>query len=191
MEKYRSRRHCLLLYAEDSTHAKAIEHITMNYDYALILHDKDCDENGELKKEHYHLIVEFKSAKWRSALAKELGIAENYIEQVNNYEKALEYLIHYNDDDKFHYEIDDVKGTLKRKLEKLLANDGKDENEKALELLEFINNHNCFLSASDFSSWCASVGKWDIFRRGAIIYLRILDEHNDKFKIKEYDGAQT
>lgn len=42
MENYRSRKHCLLLYPEEgSAHKKAIEYIKINYDYALIVHDKD------------------------------------------------------------------------------------------------------------------------------------------------------
>lgn len=49
-EKYRARVHMLLLYPDCESHVKAIEKIKQSYDYAMILHDKDCDENGEVKK---------------------------------------------------------------------------------------------------------------------------------------------
>lgn len=190
MENYRSRRHCLLLYPDDETHIKALEYIKHNYEHLYILHDKDVyNDTGELKKPHYHVIVEFKSAKWRSALAKELGITENYIEQVNNYEKALEYLVHFNDDEKFPYSFDEVKGTFKDKLYKFMLNDGKDENEKSMELIEYIVNYPSELSVSAFAYWCAKVGKWDVFRRSSHIFIRIIDEHNEfynkNFNIEE------
>lgn len=186
MNNYRSRRHCLLLYPDDETHMQALDYIKHNYEHLYILHDKDVNKDtGELKKAHYHVIIEFKSAKWCSALAKELGITENYIEQVNNYEKALEYLIHFNDDEKFQYNLDDVKGTFKDKLYKFIHNDGKDENEKSMELIDYIVNYPAELSVSSFAYWCASVGKWDIFRRSSHIFIRIIDEHNKNYNIEE------
>lgn len=182
MENYRSRRHLLILYPDDETHMRAFDYIKQNFEHLYILHDKDVDlKTGELKKAHYHVVIEFKSAKWRSALSKEIGITENYIEQVKNYENVLEYLIHYNDDDKYQYSLDEVKGTFKGKLEKFLSNDGKDENEKSLELIDYIVEYPSELTLSSFSYWVAGVGKWDIFRRSSAIFIRIIDEHNSKF----------
>ena len=66
MEKFRSRKFCLLLYPnEDKTHKKALEYIKLNYDYALIVHDKDTNENNEIKKAHTHVVVSFSNAKWK------------------------------------------------------------------------------------------------------------------------------
>ena len=180
MENYRSRKHCLLLYPEDETHMKALSIIKSSFDYACILHDKDCDDNGELKKAHYHVVVSFPTAKWRTALSKDLGITENYIEQCRSMEHALMYLIHYDDDSKYQYSIDEVHGTLTSKLYKILQNDGKDENDKVVELVSYIRSTSGHISVSDFSYWCSSVGKWDVFRRSASIILRIIDEHNNE-----------
>lgn len=75
--KFRARNFNLVLYPEDETHTKAIEYIERNYDYAIILHDRDCNEYGEIKKEHYHIVLRFKNAKWNTALAEELKITVN------------------------------------------------------------------------------------------------------------------
>lgn len=185
MTNYKSRKHCLLLYPEDSSHMSAISYIEQNYSYAYILHDKDINqETGEIKKPHYHVIISFNSAKWRSALSKELNISENYIQNCNNYEKALEYLIHYNEELKHQYDIGEVKGNLKQKLVNFLARDGRDENEKAFELIGFIYNYNGYLSIKEFSLHCASVGMWSEFRRSSSIYMRMIDEHNLIYKNK-------
>ena len=143
MEKYRSRKHCLLLYPlEDESHKNAIDYIKNNYDYALIVHDKDYyTETGEIKKSHTHIVLSFNNAKWNTAISEELGITSNYIQQCRNYENALDYLIHFNDDSKYQYSIDEVKGNLKNKLNKIINTDNKDENEKTIELIKYFNSN--------------------------------------------------
>lgn len=181
MEKYRSRKFCILLYPEeDESHKKALEYIKLNYDYALIVHDKDKNEVGELKKSHTHVVISLPNAKWNTALSEELGIGENYIEKCRSLDNALEYLIHYNDDSKEQYDISEVKGSLKAKLEKILANDGKDENTKADELVEFIKTYPGSLDEYIFIKYCTSLGYWDVFRRGSYVFLRLIDKHNQQ-----------
>lgn len=181
MKNYRSRKHCLLLYPEDSTHIQAIEKIKSNYEYALIVHDKDVDEDGNLKKAHFHVILEFSYAKWQHALADDLGITSNYIQQCRNFENALEYLIHYNDENKFQYEIENVTGTLKTKLIKSLKNNSLTEEERVIDLFDFIENSKRPISVTEFARYCSSVGKWDIFRRSSLIFIKMIEEHNVSF----------
>ena len=115
-EKYRSRVHMLLLYPSDESHVLALEKITLSYDYAYILHNKDIAEDGSIKKHHWHVVLRFNQAVWSSAICKELGIEHNYIENVKRFDNALQYLIHYNDTDKAQYSVDEVFGNLKQKL---------------------------------------------------------------------------
>jgi hypothetical protein len=179
----------LLLYPDDSTHVKALEKIK-SYDYALILHNMDMNEDGEFKKEHYHVIIKFKNACWRTAIAKELGIKENYIEQIRNEESALEYLIHYNEDEeeKHKYDIEQVQGPLKRKLVEYINKDDKSEGERVSELLEFIESHKGHLGVTEFARYCALNGYWDIFRRAGAIFVNIINEHNDHFAQKNEEN---
>ena len=187
MEKYRSRKFCMLLYPlEDESHKKALEYIKLNYDYALIVHDKDEDENGTLKKSHTHVVVSFPNAKWNTAIAEELGITPNYMEKCRSLNNALEYLIHYDDDTKHQYDIEEVQGNLKRELKKIIQNDGKDENIKAFELIEYIENYDGPINESDFFKYTCEVGMFDVARRSAYIMLRIIDKHNSQWQNAEF-----
>lgn len=169
----------MLLYPnEDSTHAKALEFIKLNYDYAMIVHNKDTNDEGELKKEHTHVVVSFPNAKWNTALAEELGIALNYIEKCRSLDNALEYLIHYNDDSKHQYEFDEVQGNLKAKLKQIMANDGKDENQKALELINYIESQVGLIDELSFFKYACDIGMYDVARRSSYILLRLIDKHN-------------
>lgn len=193
IQKVRSRKWGLLLYMEDSTHKEAFEKL-MELDgcscsVAYIVHDKDVDEStGELKKEHIHVVLDWKNSVWNTALAKQLGIKENYIQQIRNYENALEYLIHYNDNEKYQYNIDEVQGTLKQKLAEIIAKDGMSEGERVLQLYEYINNYDGVIKISDVLKWSAKNGFWDIFRRSSTIFMAVIQEHNEALskKINKY-----
>ena len=181
IENYRSRVHMLLLYPDNEKHVNAVEKIKQSYDYALILHNRDVTENGELKKEHWHCVVRFKNAVWSLAICKELGIDQNFIENVKRFDNALQYLIHYNDSDKAQYSIDEVLGNLKQKLVESINKLDKSEGEKVLELIEYIETQDQRISIKSFANFCAQQGYWAEFRRSASIFIKIIDEHNQKF----------
>ena len=182
--KFKSRNFCILLYPlEDISHFQALEYIKLNFDFAFIEHNEDFDKNGEIKKSHTHVVLQFSNAKWNTALAEEIGISLNYIERCRSLENALDYLIHFNDDTKHQYSIDLVQGSLKSKLLKYIKNCGKDENEKILELLDYILDTKTLISFSSLSRYVCSLGYWDIFRRSSYILIKIVDEHN--FKVLE------
>lgn len=193
LEKYRSRVHMLLLYPEDESHRKAVEKIEQSYDYAMILHNKDYwteeDEKknpdhvqGEVKKEHWHIVLRFNQAVWSTAICKELGIEHNYIENVKRFDNALQYLIHYNDSDKAQYSQDEVKGNLRQKLVESINKVEKSEGEKVCELIDYIESQETKITIKSFSQFCAKNGYWSEFRRSASIFIKIIDEHNQKFE---------
>ena len=80
-------------------------------DWAYILHDKDVDENGELKKPHIHWVGRA-TPRCLSVVSNFLGLPENDIEVVKNFDNMVMYLIHLNDIDKFQYSPDDVESNL-------------------------------------------------------------------------------
>lgn len=80
-------------------------------DWAYILHDKDTDENGVLKKSHIHWVGRA-TPRCLSVVANFLGLPENNIEVVKNFDNMVMYLIHLNDIDKFQYSPDDVETNL-------------------------------------------------------------------------------
>jgi hypothetical protein len=80
-------------------------------DWAYILHDKDTDDNGELKKPHIHWVGRA-TPRTLSVVSNFLGLPENDIEVVKNFDNMVMYLIHLNDIDKFQYSPDDVETNL-------------------------------------------------------------------------------
>lgn len=184
MEKYRSRKFCFILYPkEDEIHKKALEFIKNNYDYALIEHNRDFKDDGEIKKSHTHVVISLPNAKWNTALSDEIGLPVNYFEKCRSLDNALEYLIHYNDNSKEQYSIEEVQGTLKKKLKKLILNDGKDENEKVEELIDFIEHCNVEISETQFIRYACSLGYFDVIRRSSSWFIRILDRHNQELRV--------
>lgn len=178
MEKFRSTNFNLVLYEEDESHRQAIEFITKNYDYAMICHDRDTDEDGVVKKAHYHIILKFPNQKWNTALASELNITENYIENCKNLKNSLLYLIHFYDKDKFQYDIKDVCGNLKKRLITYINNEDKSESEKVLEIFEEIDKIEGFIYIRPFCKHIANMGYWDILRRSTGLIIRYIEEHN-------------
>lgn len=80
-------------------------------DWAYILHDKDTDVNGVLKKPHIHWVGRA-TPRCLSVVSNFLGLPENDIEVVKNFDNMVMYLIHLNDIDKFQYFPDDVESNL-------------------------------------------------------------------------------
>lgn len=187
-DNYRSKTHMLLLYPEDSTHVEALEKIKLNYEYAYILHDKDVySEDGEtykagdLKKAHYHVVIRTNNSTWQSAIAKDLGITDNYVRKTGNFENALMYLIHYNDIDKTQYNITEVQGPLVKRLKEAISKGEKSEGEKVTDLIDYIESCAFQISMAEFARYCAANGYWAEFRRSGVIFLKILEEHNKRY----------
>lgn len=183
MDSYRSRKHCLLLYPEDPSHVNALKHIERYYNYAYILHDKDMNKEGKLKKQHWHVVIQCQNATYNTAFAKELGIAINYIEECRNYDAALKYLVHRDEETKYQYDFKDVKGPLKKKLAKILQDEIVPESEKANDIINMILSHPGYLSAAALGAMVCAVDKWSTFRRSVSFYLRVLDDHNEKYSV--------
>ncbi len=180
MEKYRAKCFCLVLYDEDETHRKAMDKIKTSYDYAMICHDRDTNESGEVLKPHYHIVLRFQNAKWNTALAEELGVTENYFEEARSLKRSLLYLIHFYEEDKFQYSTDDVSGPLKKRLQEFVKNDGKTESEKVLEIFEEIDKIGGEINFKVFCKHIAKIGYWDVLRRSSGLIIRYVDEHNKK-----------
>lgn len=189
MEKYRSRLHMLLLYPDNENHVEVLAKISKTYDYAGISHDRDYwtekDEKknpehkaGELKKEHIHIVLRTPNATWNTAICKDLGLEEKFCEKVDNFDKALQYLIHYNEPDKFQYSVEDVYGGLRKRLKESIAKNEKSEGEKVCDLIEYIEKQEERITIKAFASYCASNGYWAEFRRSASIFIKIIEEHN-------------
>ena len=194
-EKYRARVHMLLLYPDNESHVEVLSKIMKSYDYAGITHDRDTwtaeDEKkdpkhkqGELKKEHIHIVLRTPNATWNTAICKELGLDEKFCEQVKSIDRSLQYLLHYNEPDKAQYSLDEVYGGLRTKLAESIQKNEKSEGEKVVELIKFIRDSDRPLTITEFAEYCAKNGYWAEFRRSGAIFVKILDEQNQRFCAK-------
>lgn len=103
----------LILWCDNPNHLLALDYIKHNFEnYIYILHDRDIKEDNTLKKEHYHVILRFNNQKSISTLVKKLNVEDNCFYIIKSLTGQLRYLIHYDDDDKFQYDVSDVRGTL-------------------------------------------------------------------------------
>lgn len=186
-EKFRDRKFMLLLYPDNEQHCIALDKIQQSFHFACILHDKDVDDNGEVKKAHWHVVIKLlsKNPIWSSALAKELGIEEKFIEKPRSLENALLYLIHYNDSNKTQYNIEEVFGPLKKVIAETINKNEKTEGEKVAELINYIKEHKGRIRITEFASFCAENGYWAEFRRSGSIFCKIIEEHNLQYEVKD------
>jgi len=175
MKPFRSRKFCILLYPENEEHMKSLEYIKTNYDHAYIIHNQDWTETGEQKKEHIHCVINCPNAIWNTALSLKIGLEINFIQNCRNMELALNYLIHFNDDTKAQYDIDDVQGTLKEKLRKTIINDDVGEDEKVMIMINYLETTKDY-SLKAFVIYACKNGYYDVFRRCATIFIKLLDE---------------
>lgn len=184
---YRGCWHGILLYPEDKSHVDALSKLSTAFETIAVLHDKDKEKDGSLKKPHWHVVVNTRNQTWNTSIAKQVGIKLNYIQKLRNPEAAIEYLIHWNEESKYQYPIEDCFGAtrLKNLLKKITVEEQIPECEKVLELIEWITNADRPITISSFARVCASTDRWDIFRRSASIYMRIIDEHNSRFRDKD------
>lgn len=179
--RFRSAKMRLLLYPDNDEHVKALETIKENYEYAYILHEPEEDT----KKPHWHVVLRFKNAQWNTSIAKNLGITPNFILNCSNLEKALQYLIHYNDTDKKQYDISCVVGPLVDRLKISINKKDRTEDEEAKILIDYIVNQSEIISFTKFAKYCVVNGYWATFRRGQNIFRLLINEKNDELRSVE------
>lgn len=131
--------------------------------YALILHDKDLNEVGEIKKPHYHVLLDFSPqtapTEWTANLLK---VQVNNVNRVRNWSKAYDYLTHKNDPNKYQYDplliksnYEHVEAPQRANLNDLITSIANGElrpyqfsNE--IDPLTYVNNKNKLMDAYGF-----------------------------------------
>lgn len=165
----------LVLYPEDTTHVDLLNYLSNTYFCKYILHDKDRNLTGELKKPHWHIVWQTSSPRTITSLKKELNV--EYLESVRTQKQMLAYLIHANDDSKYQYPLSDLKGDLS------IESDTEDNN--VLLILDFIESCPIELSVKELNYFCARNGLWSHYRRSSYIFIKTLEEHNKLINLKE------
>lgn len=100
---------CLICYPESLP--DSIENVINTFadvitSYAYILHDRDYNDLGELKKPHYHLIMTFSKPMNTCTLLKAFNVG--VYKKIRNMNGCIQYLIHKGNLDKTQYRVDEI-----------------------------------------------------------------------------------
>jgi len=127
----------MILYLETESYdiKEVLKNIRGERYYAYCLHDNDIDENGKIKKPHYHIIIRFDNARTQEQVAKKFGVPVNYINNIRNERSYVRYLIHFDDKEKYQYLQRDIE--CSRSYERFI-NKCFDDKETEDEILENI-----------------------------------------------------
>lgn len=182
-EKIRSKCYMLILYPfEDENHRSVFEIIKSSYDCAYILHDKDLKENSlnefDFKKPHYHIVLYFSNARYLTGVCKKLGIEANYVTSWDSRDKALLYLVHKNNPDKYQYSIDSVGGNLKKVLIELLSSIEMTDLESITLFRDYIFSFRGHLKLSDLLNFAIRKGLIKYYKKFYLCLRDLVDEHN-------------
>lgn len=170
----------IILYTSNLEHMKLLKELKSKYNYAYIIHDKDTNDDGSLKKEHIHLLLFFNNARWGSSILKEIKIDNpNLIEFKENKASAIQYLIHSNNTDKFQYNMADIESDIDIDI---YFNKYKDNETKDISIIyDYIVNYVGILTYSTLYFYCVSNSLWSSYRRNYSIIKDLVLEHNSIF----------
>lgn len=154
-------------------------------------HDKDLKDDGTLKDPHYHILVYFDNACTLSALMKKLNFEKK--EKIKYYKKGsdegrldyrVRYLIHFKNKDpfKFEYSLDCIHSNDEN-LDRFFTDDDNKQNSDITMLFDYFDSReDKLISYRNFLNYVFQSNLWGTYRKNAVIFNRLLDEHNESIK---------
>lgn len=173
-EKDKDRKFVFMLYPDNSqANLTLFEIKAFKYNALAVLHDKDkytesvVDEEtgellhaeGETKKPHYHVYIEFPNPRYISGVSSELGIDEHLIQFCDNKKAYWEYMLHWGTHGgagKYTYDVDDFIGALKSTAINALTNEPPEV--KFTKLFMYIKSYDGYLTYSLICEWAIDNG---------------------------------
>ena len=178
----RSRTWMILLYEDDPSHFAVLNGrlAELDWNYAGRLHDQE-----EGIKRHHHVVVLFKDGRKAADVALDLGIDVRWLRAWDRQKKALRYLCHRDNPDKFQYDTDGIYGTIAEKAVALCSkSDSMSESQGVTEIVSLLDEIDGFVSYKFFLCLVSSKGLYPVFRRMGIVATRLIDEHNNSIQMK-------
>lgn len=177
-DNQKARNWCLILYPDDEAHLNAHALLGKGYQFVSILHDRCIDDNGEPKKPHYHVVLKFPQARWKTAIASELGIEPNYLQICRGLQSAYCYLVHDGIENAFQYPHTDMTGPLYNEACKALEHE-KDQNQKMLTILQMIDESGFLNERKLLEKACQAGLCGDVLRLGGLMS-KLIEIHNSE-----------
>lgn len=174
MKKYYT--FAMVLYKDSTSYdyKKIINYIEKNYKYYAYIEHKPDSEDG---KKHTHVLMHFDNKRYNTGVAKELNIPSNYVVNANLI-PYLRYLIHFDDEDKIQYSVDQVQGTLSTRLREIVSTNKKSETEQVSYIISFISDYKGFITITDLSQFVLQNGVYSAFRRNYTFFKDLILDHN-------------
>lgn len=144
----------------------------LDWNYAGRVHDMEG-------KPHYHIVVLFKNGRKCADVAKDIGIDARWLRAWDSKKKALRYLCHRDDSDKYQYTTDTIFGNLADDAIKA-CNVGQEQIESNVvcEIVALLDSYQERVTYSFFIAKCAELGYWSVLRRMGNLACKLVDEHN-------------
>lgn len=180
--KFKTRKFQILAYPESAP--QLIETLKeLGWDFIGILHDKDLDKTGQLKKQHWHLYLSFSNPCYNTSIAKQIGLPLNLIRKMepSNEIKYLAYLTHFHSKDKFHYDDSELISSSDKMLElvfnarNVLDTQIMSESQKVTYLLKLIDELGIDTMTRLIEVACYNE-LYDVVRRAGSIFHQIIKE---------------
>lgn len=172
----RSRSWMVLLY-EDSTDLESFKSwlAELDWNYAGRAHDQE----GKL---HHHIVILFKDGRKAADVAADLNIDTRWLRAWDRQKKALRYLCHKDNPDKFQYSPEGIYGTLAEKAVAVCSKgDQQSESQSVKDIIQLLDESDTYISYSCFLSVVNDKGLFSVFRRMGVLGVRLLDEHNARY----------
>lgn len=177
-ENVRSRCFCGILYQEDESQNFAIKCLLENkYKCLYIVHDRDKNSKGEIKKAHIHFIIRFSNGRYLNTLAEELKIKPNYLQPCSSFNSYCTYIVHLDEPFKEQYLFEEVQGSLYNDFLQAI-NKVDTEVIKVQKIMKYITEYGYKLSRSKLLEWICSNSLYDVYRRGYQIFNDIIKQQD-------------
>lgn len=166
--------------------------LSMGLVFVYILHDKDVNPDGTLKKPHYHLLLFFDGKKSFEHI-KEITDMLNAPnpQRVKNPKGMVRYLIHMDNPEKFQYKREDIKCFGGADIEQYFELSMSSRTEIFGDMADFIMDSEID-NYADFLLYCRKYNEKDWFdiavNHNTLAINKLLDamyqKHNPKFENK-------
>lgn len=142
------------------------------------LHDKDTNVDGEIKKSHYHIVLNYKGNKSFEQIDEIARVLKAPIPQrINSLTGAVRYLTHMDNPEKYQYSNSDIETYGGFDLESCLALSTGDKRQTLKDMISYIDSNN-IIHLKDFADYCLS-------DKCPVGWFELLTERNTLF-VKEY-----
>lgn len=142
-------------------------------EYAYILHDKDSDENGELKKEHFHIYIKFSKQIRSETILKIFNTS--VFEDVKDINALMRYFLHLGEENKHEYSKEELIKNFDIDFTSNLSKEDKEIKELNM-ILEHVNSDD-FKGLNELLHFCLNNKIWSTYRRNYSIikdYVRLI-----------------